>query len=88
MIFSLFFFFYNREVNVSFEDKLKSNGYSDYEVAMILNKVPSNSYDYVLELGYDKSLIDILSSSDYIENNHFFLVNRYILDYNIYKSKG
>ena len=82
LIFSLFFFFYNREVNVSFEDKLKSNGYSDYEVAMILNKVPSNSYDYVLELGYDKSLIDILSSSDYIENKFNNYIEYYLRNKN------
>ena len=63
LIFLLFFFNMNKDI--SFEDELRNYGYSDYEVATILEKVPSEYYDDVLELGYNKSLINILSSSDY-----------------------
>lgn len=62
------FFFFNYEKEDSIEDKLKQNGYSDAEVTLILNMVSNNDYDLVLNLGYDKSLISILSSSDYQES--------------------
>ena len=62
------FFFFNQEKDESIKDKLKNSGYSDNEVALILNKVSNDDYDSVLKLGYDKSLISILSSSDYQEN--------------------
>ena len=37
-------------------------------MALILNKVSNDDYDSVLKLGYDKSLISILSSNNYQEN--------------------
>ena len=62
------FFFFSDEKEISVEKQLKNNGYSDNEVALILDKVLVNDYDVILELGYDESLIDILSSNDYKEN--------------------
>lgn len=62
------FFFFNQEKDESIKDKLKNSGYSDNEVALILNKVSNDDYDSVLKLGYDKSLISILSSNNYQEN--------------------
>ena len=75
------FFFLNKdkgENNVSFEDKLRNNGYSDNEVSIILEKVPSSNYDSILDLGYDKSLIDILSSSNYQENKFNDYIEYYV----------
>ena len=66
LIFS-FFFLNKSEENI--KEKFINNGYTDKEVAIILDRVPYNKYDYFLELGYDKSLINILSSKDYKENN-------------------
>ena len=48
---------------------MKNLGYSSSEVSLILDNVSSQNYDLVLELGYDKSLINILNSNDYKENN-------------------
>ena len=48
---------------------MKNLGYSSSEVNLILDNVSSQNYDLVLELGYDKSLINILNSNDYKENN-------------------
>ena len=64
---TLFFIFYKKDL--SYEDKMKNLGYSSSEVSLILDNVSSQNYDLVLELGYDKSLINILNSNDYKENN-------------------
>lgn len=78
-LFLLFFLYYKNDKNeLSYEDKLKIKGYSSNEVAIILNKVPKNSYDYVLNLGYDKSLINILSSSNYDENKFNDYIQYYL----------
>ena len=57
-----FFFFLNKDDEKSIDELLLDKGYSDNEVALILSKVSENDYSDVLELGYDKSLINILSS--------------------------
>ena len=64
---TFFFIFYKKDL--SYEDKIKNLGYSSSEVSLILDNVSSQNYDLVLELGYDKSLINILNSNDYKENN-------------------
>ena len=64
---TFFFIFYKKDL--SFEDKIKNLGYSSSEVSLILDNTQSKNYDLVLELGYDKSLINILDSNDYKENN-------------------
>lgn len=64
---AFFFIFYKKDL--SYEDKMKNLGYSSSEVNLILDNVSSQNYDLVLELGYDKSLINILNSNDYKENN-------------------
>ena len=64
---TFFFIFYKKDL--SYEDKMKNLGYSSSEVSLILDNVSSQNYDLVLELGYDKSLINILNSNDYKENN-------------------
>ena len=64
---AFFFIFYKKDL--SYEDKMKNLGYSSSEVSLILDNVSSQNYDLVLELGYDKSLINILNSNDYKENN-------------------
>ena len=64
---TFFFIFYKKDL--SYEDKMKNLGYSSSEVSLILDNVSSKNYDLVLELGYDKSLINILNSNDYKENN-------------------
>lgn len=64
---TFFFIFYKKDL--SYEDKIKNLGYSSSEVSLILDNVSSKNYDLVLELGYDKSLINILNSNDYKENN-------------------
>ena len=64
---TFFFIFYKKDL--SYEDKMKNLGYSSSEVNLILDNVSSKNYDLVLELGYDKSLINILNSNDYKENN-------------------
>ena len=64
---TFFFIFYKKDL--SYEDKIKNLGYSSSEVSLILDNVSSQNYDLVLELGYDKSLINILNSKDYKENN-------------------
>lgn len=81
LIISLFFFF-SFSKNEGFEDKLRSSGYSSKEVSIILDKVPKSKYDFILSLGYDESLIDILSSKDYKEN----MFDKYIEYY--MKNKG
>ena len=81
---SLFFFFSNKnkEENKSINEILKEDGYSQSEVSLILNKVSKDNYDDVLKLGYDKSLIDIISSSDYKENKFNDYIKYYL------KNKG
>ena len=64
---TFFFIFYKKDL--SYENKMKNLGYSSSEVSLILDNVSSQNYDLVLELGYDKSLINILNSNDYKENN-------------------
>ena len=64
---TFFFIFYKKDL--SYEDKMKNLGYSSSEVSLILDNVSSQNYDLVLELGYDKSLINILNFNDYKENN-------------------
>lgn len=64
---TFFFIFYKKDL--SYEDKIKNLGYSSSEVSLILDNVSSQNYDLVLELGYDKSLINILNSNDYKESN-------------------
>lgn len=64
---TFFFIFYKKDL--SYEDKMKNLGYSSSEVSLILDNVSSQNYDLVLELGYDKSLINILNSNDYKESN-------------------
>ena len=64
---TFFFIFYKKDL--SYEDKIKNLGYSSSEVSLILDNVSSKNYDLVLELGYDKSLINILNSNDYKESN-------------------
>lgn len=64
---TFFFIFYKKDL--SYEDKIKNLGYSSSEVSLILDNASSQNYDLVLELGYDKSLINILNSNDYKENN-------------------
>lgn len=64
---TFFFIFYKKDL--SYEDKMKNLGYSSSEVSLILDNVSSKNYDLVLELGYDKSLINILNFNDYKENN-------------------
>lgn len=64
---TFFFIFYKKDL--SYEDKMKNLGYSSSEVSLILDNASSQNYDLVLELGYDKSLINILNSNDYKENN-------------------
>lgn len=75
--FSLFLFFYN-----NLERKLKNIGYTNEEVAIILNKVPHESYNEVLNLGYNKSLINILSAKNYLDSNFDLYLNYYM------KNKG
>ena len=62
LLFSLFFFLHFKDKDLSYEDKLKNTGYSTDEVALILDKVAKKNYDLILEIGYDKSLINILTS--------------------------
>ena len=78
-LFLLFFlYFKNDEDDLNYEDKFKDNGYSPSEVTIILDKVPKDSYDYILNLGYDKSLIDILSASNYDENKFNDYIEYYL----------
>ena len=70
-----FFLFLNKQGT---KNKLIKCGYSNSEVAIILDKVPNNNYNYVLELGYDKSLITLLSSSGYQENKFKDYINYFI----------
>lgn len=74
LIFSLFFFYKREE---TFENKLINKGYSKEDVNLILKKVSENYYDYVLNFGYDKSLIDILNSKDYVESKFLDYINYY-----------
>ena len=69
LLFSLFFFLHFKDKDLSYEDKLKNTGYSTDEVALILDKVAKKNYDLILEIGYDKSLINILTSNEYKEDN-------------------
>lgn len=69
LIISVTFFFIFYKKDLSYEDKMKNLGYSSSEVSLILDNVSSKNYDLVLELGYDKSLINILNFNDYKENN-------------------
>ncbi len=73
-----FFFFLNKDDEKSIDELLLDKGYSDNEVALILSKVSENDYSDVLELGYDKSLINILSSAEYNENNFSNYIEYYM----------
>ena len=81
-LFTLFFFFYNNdeneESNISINEKLKEKGYSDEDVSLILKKISKDDYDDILKLGYDKSLIDILSSTDYDESKFNNYIEYYV----------
>lgn len=78
-LFSFFLFFNNNKSDEkSINDLLKEKGYSDSEVSLILDKVSKDDYDYVLEFGYDKSLINILSSSEYDENKFTDYIKYYM----------
>lgn len=80
-LFSLFFFFYNKEdkvSNMSINERLKENGYSDEEISLILKKVSKDNYDDLLELNYDKGLINIISSSDYDESKFTNYIEYYV----------
>ena len=50
------------------KDKLINLGYNTNEVNIILDKVPKDSYDLILK-EYNKSLIDIINSKGYKEDN-------------------
>ncbi len=77
-LFSLFLILYNGEnKSKSIDEMLKDEGYSDNDISIILKKVSKDNYNDILEFGYDKSLIDILSSDDYDEK----LFDNYILYY-------
>ena len=73
-----FFFFLNKDDEKSIDELLLDKGYSDNEVALILSKVSENDYSDLLELGYDKSLINILSSAEYNENNFSNYIEYYM----------
>ena len=78
-----FFFFRNSDkTEVSINDKLKEIGYSDKDISLILDKVSSDDVDEILNIGYDESLIDILSSSNYDENKFSDYIEYYM------KNKG
>lgn len=68
LIFSFFFFYFNKDEDLSYEDKFVNEGYSSDEANLILDKVSKNDYDLILEIGYDKSLINILNSNEFDEN--------------------
>ena len=82
LIFLLFFFLNNKnEEDINYEREFINQGYSADETTLILDKVPKNEYNNFLSFGYDKSLIDILSSKDYKEdkfNNYieYYLKNK------------
>ena len=82
LIFLLFFFLNNKnEEDINYEKEFINQGYSADETTLILDKVPKNEYNNFLSFGYDKSLIDILSSKDYKEdkfNNYieYYLKNK------------
>ena len=74
-----FFFFRNSDkTEVSINDKLKEIGYSDKDISLILDKVSSDGVDEILNIGYDESLIDILSSSNYDENKFSDYIEYYM----------
>ena len=84
LLFSLFFFLFFKDENktdnndLSYEERFKNKGYSDDEIANILDKVSKDDYELILETGYDMSLIDILNSSDYNEDNFSNYIEYYM----------
>ena len=76
-LFSLFFFL-NKEEDKSISDLLKEEGYSNDEVSLILDKVAEEDYKDVLNLGYDKSLLEILSASGYDESKFNNYIEYYV----------
>lgn len=76
-LFSLFFFT-SKKKDKSINDLLMEEGYSDKEAELILSKVCKDEYSDILELGYDKSLIDILSSSEYDESKFTDYIEYYV----------
>ena len=76
-LFSLFFFL-NKEEDKSISDLLKEEGYSNDEVSLILDKVAEEDYEDVLNLGYDKSLLGILSASGYDESKFNNYIEYYV----------
>lgn len=66
---AFFFFKHGDMTEVSINDKFKEIGYSKKEVSVILDNVLKKDYDIILELGYDESLTDILTTDGYDAKN-------------------
>ena len=78
LLFSLFFFLFFKDENktdnndLSYEERFKNKGYSDDEIANILDKVSKDDYELILETGYDMSLIDSASAlARFFSSNEF-----------------
>ena len=62
---TLVYYYFHTISKPSFKDKLADLGYSSKEVAIILDKIPEDDYQFIKK--YNRSLINIINSKNYKE---------------------